>query len=92
MAVLTAIDPQLLDAYRRWGYLQAELDPLGRLRPESGHPDLPPQGEGIDQLRRWYCGPLAVEYMHIPDPARRQWIRAHRDQPPAVDRGRILDL
>ena len=93
MAVLTAINPQLLDAYRRWGYLQADLDPLGRLRPESGHPDLPTQGEGLEALRRWYCGPLAVEYMHIPDPARRAWIQERIEaEPPAVDRGRILDL
>jgi 2-oxoglutarate dehydrogenase E1 component len=93
MAVLTAIDPALLDSYRRWGYLQADLDPLGRLRPESGHPDLPQQGEGIDQLRSWYCGSLAVEYMHIPDPARRQWIQERIEtEPAAVDRGRIFDL
>jgi 2-oxoglutarate dehydrogenase E1 component len=93
MAVLTSIDPLLLDAYRRWGYLQANLDPLDRLRPEGGHPDLPQQGEGLEQLRDWYCGPLAVEYMHIPDPARRAWIqeRVERDPLP-VDRERVLDL
>jgi 2-oxoglutarate dehydrogenase E1 component len=93
MAVLTAIDPLLLDAYRRWGYLQANLDPLGRLLPESGHPDLPQQGDGLEQLRSWYCGPLAVEYMHIPDPARRAWIQERIEAPAGpVDRERLLDL
>jgi 2-oxoglutarate dehydrogenase E1 component len=93
VAVSASIDSRLLDAYRRWGYLQADLDPLGRLRPEAGHPDLPAQGEGLEQLRRWYCGPLAVEYMHIPDPARRAWIQERiESEPVAVDRERVLDL
>jgi 2-oxoglutarate dehydrogenase E1 component len=93
MAVLTAIDPLLLDAYRRWGYLQADLDPLGRLRPETGHPDLPQQGDGLELLRNWYCGPFAVEYMHIPDPACRAWIQERVEtEPGPVDRERILDL
>ena len=26
-------DPTLLDTFRRWGYLEADLDPLGRLVP-----------------------------------------------------------
>ena len=49
---------RVFDAYRRWGYLEADLDPLGFLRPaphseetfllpmsaERGLPDLPPEG------------------------------------------------
>jgi len=31
-------DP-VADAFRRWGYLQANIDPLGRLQPFE-HPDL----------------------------------------------------
>jgi hypothetical protein len=41
----------VLDAYRRWGYLLADLDPLGRLRPES-HPELPEAGDGVEEARR----------------------------------------
>ncbi|HEX6201066.1 MAG TPA: 2-oxoglutarate dehydrogenase E1 component [Thermoanaerobaculia bacterium] len=75
--VATAAEPrtreQVLEAYRRWGYLQADLDPLGRLRPES-HPELPGEGDGVEEARRAYCGTLAVETAHMPDPERRRWI------------------
>ncbi len=80
-----------LDAYRRWGYLHAALDPLGRLRPLD-HPDLPLEGEGVEQAQRWYCGSLAAEFMHIPDPAKRRWVMERMESawaPP--DRGRILE-
>jgi 2-oxoglutarate dehydrogenase complex dehydrogenase (E1) component-like enzyme len=30
---------RVLDAFRRWGYLQADLDPVGHLQPEP-HPEL----------------------------------------------------
>ncbi len=81
----------VLDAYRRWGYLHAALDPLGRLRPLD-HPDLPLSGPGVEQAQRWYCGSLAVEFMHIPDPVRRRWIseRMERDWEPK-NRQRVLE-
>lgn len=69
-------DDRLLDAYRRWGYLEADLDWLGRLAPEV-HPELHPEEvapEALAQAREWYCGTLAVETAHIPDPARRAWL------------------
>ncbi|MGE5233153.1 MAG: 2-oxoglutarate dehydrogenase E1 component [Acidobacteriota bacterium] len=87
-----AIDPQVLDAYRRWGYLAADLDPLGRLRPLVDHPDLPRQGAGVEEARRLYCGTIGAEFMHIPDPARRAWIAERLEAAaPAVDRAHLLD-
>lgn len=82
---------QVLDAFRRWGYLQADLDPLGRELPFS-YPGLDLEGPGAEQGRRVYCGTLAVEFMHIPDPERRDWVRRHMEsEPPAIDRDTVFD-
>ena len=49
-----------LDAYRDWGYLQADLDPLGRLLPMD-HPELPAEGDGVEAARRAYRRSLEVD-------------------------------
>ncbi len=84
-----------LDAFRRLGYLYADLDPLNRLTPEPeallGESD-PATAE---QARRWYCGPIGVEYMHIEDPERQRWVQERMEsegEPPQFDRSHILDL
>ena len=93
--VLEAPNPErdrVFDAFRQWGYLEADLDPLGFLPPAS-HPDLKINGELAQEARRIYCGTVGVEMMHIADPARRQWIQERMEgQPAAVDQERILDL
>src|ERR1022692_2261341 len=95
-SLTTSVDSEklerVMDAFRRWGYLQANLDPLGHFGPLS-HPELDISGEGVDLARRIYCGSIGVEFMHIPDPERRQWIqeRMESQQPEPVDRSRILD-
>lgn len=35
----------------------------------------------LDQLRKTYCGTLAIEYMHIGDPAKCNWLRERIEQP-----------
>jgi len=35
----------------------------------------------LDELRKTYCGSLAVEYMHIGDPMKCNWIRERIEQP-----------
>jgi 2-oxoglutarate dehydrogenase E1 component len=81
----------VLDAYRRWGYLQAQLDPLGLLQPER-EPELPEEGEAARAARDWYCGSIGAEFMHIADAAKRRWIGERMEQPTApVDAGRILE-
>ena len=83
---------RVFDAYRRWGYLEADLDPLGFLRPVP-HSDLPVDGELAQEARRVYCGTVGVEFMHITDPARRRWIQERMEAPqPAVDQARALEL
>ncbi len=87
-----SIDHRVLDAYRRWGYLQADLDWLGRLPPQP-HPELDVTAPGTDIARSWYCGTLAAELMHIPDTERRRWVQQRMEaDPDAVDRIEVLDL
>ena len=79
------------DAFRRWGYLQAELDPLGDLQPVA-MPELEVTGPEADAARRFYCGTIGVEFMHIADRERREWIqRRMESEAPEVDRERILE-
>jgi 2-oxoglutarate dehydrogenase E1 component len=79
-----------LDAFRRWGYLQAQLDDLGRL-PPLPHPELAGDGPEVAAARAVYCGHLGVELAHIPDLERRDWIAARMEAPaPPVDRSWLL--
>jgi 2-oxoglutarate dehydrogenase E1 component len=78
--------------FRQFGYLEAELNPLGLLPPQP-HPDLEIDNEWAREARRIYCGSVGVEFMHIADPERRRWIQERMEaEPAAVDRERALDL
>ncbi|HVR85381.1 MAG TPA: 2-oxoglutarate dehydrogenase E1 component [Planctomycetota bacterium] len=78
-----------LDAYRRWGYLAAGLDSLGRLGAVPVPELEPPSPEG----RRWYCGSIGTEFMHLRDPQRRRFIQERLEaDPPRLDPAPILDL
>jgi 2-oxoglutarate dehydrogenase E1 component len=84
-------DQSVLDAFRRWGYLQADLDPLGIFRPLH-HPELNLKGGAADAARRFYCGTIGAEFMHIPEPERRRWVQERMEAEPAsVDAQRVLD-
>jgi 2-oxoglutarate dehydrogenase E1 component len=77
--------------FRRWGYLEADLDPLGFFRP-SLHPELQSEGELAEEARRVYCGTIGAEFMYIADPERRRWIEERMEGPqPEVDQARVLD-
>ncbi len=65
---------QVLDAFRRWGYLQAQLDPLKQYLAPKPVPELDLQGQDADEARGYYCGTTAIEFMHIPDAGKRHWI------------------
>jgi len=80
------------ESFRRWGYLQANLDPLGDLVPVS-MPELEVSGVDAERARRYYCGSIGVEFMHIPERERRLWIQERMEsEPPEPDRQRILEL
>ena len=87
---------QILDAFRRWGYLQAQLDPLGQYLPPASVPELDIDGPEADEARGYYCGTVAAEFMHIPDGTQRAWIQDRLEgrvgSGPAPDPQRTLDL
>ena len=64
---------RVLESFRRWGYLQADLDPVGCLEPEAV-PELDLAGEIADYARRIYCGKIGAEFMHIPLAEKRRWV------------------
>ena len=83
---------RVFEAFRRWGYLEADLDPLGFLRPVA-YPDLQVAGEFAREARSIYCGTIGVEFAHIADLERRRWIQERMEgQPSPVDQERVLDL
>jgi len=83
---------RVFDAFRHWGYLEADLDPLGLLRPVH-QPDLQIDSDYAREARRFYCGTIGVEFMHITDPERRRWIQERMETAPsAVDQERVLDF
>jgi 2-oxoglutarate dehydrogenase E1 component len=80
------------ESFRRWGYLQANLDPLGDLAP-APMPELDVTGPEAEAARRVYCGNIGAEFMHIPDRERRLWVQERMESEVAEpDRARILDL
>jgi 2-oxoglutarate dehydrogenase E1 component len=83
---------QTFDIFRRWGYLQASLDPLGQYLPPEPFPVTQvPEGEAAAEARRYYCGNFAVEFMHIPSLEQRQWIQEQIERPaPTPDQHHVL--
>jgi 2-oxoglutarate dehydrogenase E1 component len=82
---------RFFDAFRRWGYYEATLDPLGFFAPMQ-HPDLQLTGAAAEEARRIYCGTVGVEFMHLPEPERRRWIAERMEAEPApVDQKKILE-
>jgi 2-oxoglutarate dehydrogenase E1 component len=71
-----------LEVFRRWGYLQASLDPLGQYLPPEPFPTPVPENEYTAEARRYYCGTIALEFMHIQDPERRQWLQEQMERAP----------
>jgi 2-oxoglutarate dehydrogenase E1 component len=83
---------RIFDAFRRCGYLEAHLDPLGFFGPFKA-PDLEGlSGEAADEARRIYCGTIGAEFMHLPEPERRRWIAERIEGPRSeVNQQKILE-
>ena len=92
---LSVHDP-LADAFRRWGYLQADLDPMGRIAPYE-HPDITEarasaNAQDVDAWRSLYSGKIGFEFMHMVEKERVDWIRETIEAgPPAPDTLWILE-
>jgi 2-oxoglutarate dehydrogenase E1 component len=78
---------KIFDLFRRWGYLEADLNPFGG-PVGGGYPELRIGGPIAEEARRLYCGTLAAEFMHLPRRERREWLqeRIENPQPFSVDR------
>src|SRR5512134_2771639 len=82
-----APDP-VADAYRRWGFLQADVDPLQRMAAFE-HPDIADarvMGASADN-EKWssvYCGPIGFEFMHMMERERVEWMRDTIEAGPSV--------
>ncbi|HTW59487.1 MAG TPA: 2-oxoglutarate dehydrogenase E1 component [Terriglobales bacterium] len=88
---------RVFSAYRQWGYLEGDLDPLGFLRPRPT-PELERDGEYAREARAIYSSTIGVEINHIYSPERRRWIYERMEAPSQgyvvteKDQARILDL
>ncbi|MBB6144227.1 2-oxoglutarate dehydrogenase E1 component [Silvibacterium bohemicum] len=87
---------QIFEAFRRWGYLQAQLDPLEQYLSPERIPELNLSGPDADEARGYYCSTVGAEFMHIPSAERRKWIAERLETNPlAADEAvqhRILEL
>ena len=83
---------RIFELFRRWGYNEATLDPLGFFAPLK-FPDLQGlPGEFAEEARRYYCGTVGVEFQHLPEPERRNWIAARMEGPEyEVSQQKILE-
>src|SRR6266516_1402320 len=83
---------RVFDAFRRWGYLEATLDPLGFLEPQK-RPELDGlAGEAAEEARRIYCRTVGADFMHLLEPERRRWIAERMESPAGeVDQKKILE-
>jgi 2-oxoglutarate dehydrogenase E1 component len=85
----------LAEAFRRWGYLLADIDPLGRLAKHE-HPDITDAvaASGDDDAAAWrtrYCGRIGFQFMHMVERERVEWMRETIEAgPPPVDSTWIL--
>ena len=83
---------RVFSAFRQWGYLEGDLDPLGFLRPRIA-PELQIDSEYTREARAIYSSTIGVEINHIYAPERRRWIYERMEsKPQEEDQARILDL
>jgi len=83
---------RIFSAFRQWGYLEGDLDPLGFLRPRPTA-ELQIDSEYAREARAIYSSTIGVEINHIYAPERRRWIYEQMEsEPQPEDQQRILDL
>lgn len=78
--------------FRRWGFYEATLDPLGFFTPGKVADLEGLSGEYAEEARRYYCGTIGVEFLHIPELDRRNWIAERMEAPELkVDEQKVLE-
>jgi 2-oxoglutarate dehydrogenase E1 component len=81
------------EVFRRWGYLQTTLDPLGQYLPQEPFPVGLPEGEedAAAEARGFYCGTIGVEFMHIANAEKREWLQEQMErEAPVPDQKKVL--
>jgi 2-oxoglutarate dehydrogenase E1 component len=86
---------RIYDVFRRWGYLDANLNPFGGPI-GGGFPEVRAthiKGAAATEARRIYCGSIGAEFMHLPQQDRREWIQEQMESaaPQTVDRRWLAD-
>src|SRR5467141_2611831 len=83
---------RIFGAFRRGGFNEANLDPLGFFGPFP-QPDLEGlTGEAAEEARAIYCDTIGADFMHLPEPERRRWIAERLEAPGSqVDQHKILE-
>ena len=92
---------RVFSAFRQWGYLEGDLDPLGFLKPRPTV-ELQIDSPYTQQARAIYSSTIGVEINHIYAPERRRWIYEQMEassnsglggfEVTEKDQKRILDL
>jgi 2-oxoglutarate dehydrogenase E1 component len=79
-------------AFRRLGYLEASLDPLGFFGPVKQSELDQLTGAAAKEARGVYSGTIGAEFMHLPEEERRRWIAERMEASPgAVNQPKILE-
>ena len=82
---------RIFELFRRVGFLRGQPRPPRLFKPIK-HPELNFTGADADEARAIYCGTIGAEFMHLPEPDRRQWIAERLEgEAPAVDQRQILE-
>jgi 2-oxoglutarate dehydrogenase E1 component len=83
---------RVFDAFRRLGYLEASLDPLGFFGPVKQSELDQLTGAAAKEARGVYSGTIGAEFMHLPEEERRRWIAERMEASPgAVNQPKILE-
>src|SRR5258708_33931649 len=64
---------RVFDAFRRWGYLEATLDPLGLFEPLRNPVLYALTSDACEEDRGIYIGTVGADFVHMPYPVRRLW-------------------
>src|SRR5580692_6393390 len=87
----------VFNAFRQWGYLEGDLDPLGFLRPRATA-ELQIDSPYTAEARAIYSSTIGIEINHIYNPERHRWIYDQMESPSQgyevtrEQQERVLDL